>query len=65
VRLLDGRAAGTLTHIISDPTALPTTVAGTTISRMEELAGLGLTTTHVLPEPRLAPPVVGREIRAV
>jgi len=57
VRLLDGRAAGGLTHVIADPAALPTTVAGTTISRMEQIAGLPVARANALPDPTLPIPV--------
>jgi hypothetical protein len=50
VRLLDGRAAGALTHVIVDPAALPTTVAGTTVSRMQQIAGLPVVEAGALPE---------------
>jgi hypothetical protein len=49
VRLLDGRAAGALTHVILDSAGLPTGVAGTTIARMEQLAGLPLAVNPPLP----------------
>jgi hypothetical protein len=57
VRLVDGRAAGGLTHVIAGPLDLPESVAGTTISRMQQIAGLPLATASALPKPGLPIPV--------
>ncbi len=63
VRLLDGRAAGGLTHVIVDPTALPTTIAGTTIARMQQSAGLPMTRASAMPE--ATPPIPVRRCAPV
>lgn len=50
VRHLGGPAAGNLTHLVVGSEYLPAVIAGTTITRMEELAG-PVTTAPAVPDP--------------
>ena len=51
VRLLGGAAAGDLTHLVVGTMYAPATIAGTTIHRMLQIAGLPLATAPAVPDP--------------
>jgi hypothetical protein len=51
VRLADGLAAGDLTHLVVGGPYVPGVIAGTSIARMLQLAGLPLATAPNLPDP--------------
>ena len=51
VRLANGRAAGDLTHLVVGGKYFPAVIAGTTISRMIQIAGRPLATAPNLPDP--------------
>jgi hypothetical protein len=59
VRLLDGRAAGGLTHVVTGPLGLPVAAAGITVTHMERIAGLRLATAPPVPAPDMVIPVTG------
>ena len=51
VRLLNGRAAGDLTHLVVGGKYVPAVIAGTSIARMIKIAGLPLATAPDGPDP--------------
>jgi hypothetical protein len=51
VRLLDGKAAGDLTHLVVGGKYLPAVIAGTSIAKMIQIAGHPLATAPDLPDP--------------
>jgi hypothetical protein len=51
VRHADGVAVGNLTHLVVGPIIPPFNIAGTNISRIQEIAGVPLATASLVPDP--------------
>jgi hypothetical protein len=51
VRDAFGDAAGNLTHLVVGGPYVPAVVAGTTVARMEQIAGLPVATASLVPDP--------------